>query len=545
MTIINSTPNRLDMQAWGYRGASVAELRQVNSTPGELYFQSSFDPYAFASVPQGHTYVTQLRIRGEGFGDFDASGVPRIGTVTGATLANNFGFVVFFQGLSMPVAQFLAALSSTDPAELRRVFLAGNDQISGGTTEALIGLTQGDHLRGEAGNDTLSGGGGLDTLDGGPGDDMIVPTSQIFGGPASVSVIVGGDGTDTLSYEFASAGMEIDLGRGVAGRDTISGIERVFGTAFDDRIVGAAGDDELFGAGGADTILGGAGADRIDASEGVDRLSGEAGDDLLGALGEGEIIDGGDGFDLLNYSLATRSVVVNLSTGIGTDTVSGVEWVVGSRAGGDSITGSAGADTLQGGKGAPSTVSGGAGDDGIFASGYLRGDDGADTVTGGATFDDINGNMGNDVAYGMAGDDWVVGGKDNDILSGGDGADIVYGNLGSDSCSGDAGADLIRGGQNDDTLSGGAGDDWLSGDRGGDIITGGAGADIFHSFAEADADIVNDFNAAEGDRVMLDPGTVFTVLQVGADTVVQMGQSQLILTNVSLASLPQGWIFGS
>jgi Ca2+-binding RTX toxin-like protein len=212
------------------------------------------------------------------------------------------------------------------------------------------------------------------------------------------------------------------------------------------------------------------------------------------------------------------------------------------------IHGSAGGDTITGTAGA-AIVDGGAGDDVIAggdAANYLRGGDGADQVTGGAGFDDINGNQGDDTASGGAGDDWVVGGKDDDRLSGDAGLDIVYGNLGNDTCDGGDGSDLVRGGQGNDVLTGGAGADWLSGDKGDDTLTGGAGADVFHSFGDAGIDRVTDFNAAEGDRVMLDPGTAYTVSQAGADTVIAMtGGGQMVLVGVPLSSLPTGWIFGA
>ena len=52
-----------------------------------------------------------------------------------------------------------------------------------------------------------------------------------------------------------------------------------------------------------------------------------------------------------------------------------------------------------------------------------------------------------------------------------------------------------------------------------------------------------DFNLAEGDRVLLDPGTHFTVNQVGADTVVDLGNGdQVILVGVSMSSLTGNWI---
>ena len=193
------------------------------------------------------------------------------------------------------------------------------------------------------------------------------------------------------------------------------------------------------------------------------------------------------------------------------------------------------------------TLIGGAGDDAIRDTGgrnYLRGGDGNDQIQGGSGFDDINGNAGNDTASGGDGDDWVVGGKDNDLLHGDAGSDIVWGNLGDDTLDGGAGNDQVRGGQGNDVLNGGAGNDYVSGDRGDDTVTGGAGADLFHGSQDAGLDRVMDFNQAEGDRVLLDPGTTYTVAQVGADTVLTMGPGhQMILVGVELSSLSAGWVF--
>jgi len=175
---------------------------------------------------------------------------------------------------------------------------------------------------------------------------------------------------------------------------------------------------------------------------------------------------------------------------------------------------------------------------------YLRGDEGSDSLTGGGEFDDLHGNAGNDTLRGGAGDDWVVGGKDQDDLRGEAGGDIVYGNLGVDTCHGDDGNDIVRGGQQNDILYGGAGDDWMSGDRDNDTISGGSGADIFHTFGDAGIDRVLDFNRAEGDRVQLDPGTTYSVAQVGADTVISMGGGgQMTLVGVNMATLSGDWIF--
>jgi len=200
-----------------------------------------------------------------------------------------------------------------------------------------------------------------------------------------------------------------------------------------------------------------------------------------------------------------------------------------------SLTGGAGADTLQGGT-AADTLNGGDGDN------FIRGGDGNDLITGGLGFDNINGNQGADTISSGGGADWAVGGQGSDSISAGDGADLVNGNIGADTLDGGVGADVIRGGQGDDVVTGGAGNDWISGDLGSDTLTGGQGADIFHASAGAGVDRVLDFNYAEGDRVLLDPGTVYSAVQVGADVVINMTNAQMTLVNVTLSSLPQGWI---
>jgi Ca2+-binding RTX toxin-like protein len=227
--------------------------------------------------------------------------------------------------------------------------------------------------------------------------------------------------------------------------------------------------------------------------------------------------------------------------------------------GSDLIRGFTGNDVL-GGLTGNDTIFGGPGDDQIFASGpgglppiynerdstYLRGDEGNDYIIGASGFDDANGNMGNDTISTGPGDDYCVGGKDSDLLFGDAGQDLVYGNLGADTCVGGDGNDIVRGGQDNDVVLGGAGNDFVSGDKGDDTMTGGAGADIFHTFGDAGIDRVVDFNVGEGDRVQLDPGTQFTVSQVGPDTVINMtGGGQMILANVSMSSLTGNWIFGA
>jgi serralysin len=191
-------------------------------------------------------------------------------------------------------------------------------------------------------------------------------------------------------------------------------------------------------------------------------------------------------------------------------------------------------------------ASGGGGSDvinGNDAGDTLFGNGGADQINGGAGFDRENGNIGNDTVHGAGGGDWVTGGQNDDVLFGDDGADILNGNLGADTGDGGAGNDTVRGGQGDDVLTGGAGDDLMTGDLGNDTMTGGPGADSFRAFAGGGVDVITDFNRAEGDRIVLDPGTAHSAAQVGADVVIDLGGgAQTVLKNVQLASLDPGWI---
>jgi serralysin len=235
-----------------------------------------------------------------------------------------------------------------------------------------------------------------------------------------------------------------------------------------------------------------------------------------------------------NVTIAEGAVVENAIGGSGDDSITG-------NTASNSIQGGAGADTVMAGAG-NDTISGGTG------ASYLRGEDGDDSVQGGAQFDDINGNKGADtIDGGTGGSDWLVGGQGNDLITAHASANnLLYGNLGDDTLHGGSGGDVLRGGQGDDSIVGGSGSDFVSGDRGNDTESGGAGADIFHTSQDAGIDKVLDFNLAEGDRVQVDPGTTFTVSQVGADTVIDMGGgNQMILVGVQMSTLTGGWIFGA
>jgi hypothetical protein len=373
---------------------------------------------------------------------------------------------------------------------------------------------------------------------GGSPGSTFVNWGRIEGDQALDVEISYGTAADNLVTNNATLAGAVWMGGGagetLVNNGVITGAIRMIGAAslYDGRlgtalgpIVGSNnGGDTLLGGGGADTITGGLGNDVIDGGDGSNHL------------------DGGAGLNTLSF--ASVSMGVQLDLAAGTAHVAGGDDML---TGFSQVTGSVWNDTLNAAEG--SSVGGGVGDDVIVGaaggSDYLRGDDGNDSILGRAGFDDINGNKGDDtIDGGSGGGDWLVGGQGNDFITAHDSDNILYGNLGNDTLIGGPGNDVIRGGQGDDSIVGGSGNNFISGDRGNDTESGGAGADRFHSSQEAGIDKVLDFHQAEGDRVMLDPGTTYTVSQVRADTIIDMGGgNQMILVGVQLSTLATGWIF--
>ena len=183
-------------------------------------------------------------------------------------------------------------------------------------------------------------------------------------------------------------------------------------------ITGTPGDDVICGGGGNDTIKGLEGNDVLKGEGGADQLYGGAGNDAL---------DGGIGTDGANFSGASAAVsaslVENVATGEGSDTLAGIENLTGSNYN-DTLTGSGANNTLNGTNGADT----------------LSGQDAADKLTGGAGNDALHGQAGNDSVVGSGGADDLFGDEDDDTLNAKDnvnGNDRLDGGTGTDVCTPD------------------------------------------------------------------------------------------------------------
>lgn len=213
---------------------------------------------------------------------------------------------------------------------------AGRDTIDGGDgNDSLYGGADNDRLTdglganklfGEAGNDTLTGGAGADSLDGGDGDDTLE-------GGLGADTLVGGLGIDSLTYDNATAAVNVNLKAGTgtgaeAAGDKPSGIEKLIGSDFNDTLTGGVaaetidggnGNNTLSGDAGADSLKGGSGLDTMNGGAGNDSLDGGSGDDSLRGGADADEIDGGTGNDLLFGDAGADT----LDAGSGADTMNG------------------------------------------------------------------------------------------------------------------------------------------------------------------------------------------------------------------------------
>lgn len=339
------------------------------------------------------------------------------------------------------------------------------------------------NVGGETGNMGIARGTVIEAAFGGTGSDTIIGNAAdnyLVGGQGN-DTLYGGEGRDMAGYENASGAITAKLVdqtvTGADGTDTLTSIESIRGSNFDDTLVGnsdhntlqgGAGQDTLTGGGGNDILHGGDDNDELLGSDGDDFLYGELGDDRLwGGVGS-DWLEGGDGNDLLKAN-------------DGDDTLYGGD-------GNDKLVGNDGYDILVGGAGNDFIT-------GSYGGGQLIGDAGNDVLRGGGDSDMLDGGTGDDKMTGGSSADEMYGGDGRDSLQGGSGNDTMSGGAGNDYLDGGRGADILNGDGDDDTLLGNNGTDILNGGAGDDRLTGGIGADTFVFGTETGWDWVFDWES--------------------------------------------------
>lgn len=367
-------------------------------------------------------------------------------------------------------------------------------------------------------DDLLTAGRGDARLYGGDGNDIFIPGAgqNLLSGGAGFDRVDYGQSTDIRGVVASLADGKTQDGRnGAGGTDTYEGIESLIGSRFDDVLEGDAGDntlnggdgdDTIFGSGGSDTLDGDAGRNTLDYSRlavavtvnlangtvqkaggGIDRIAhfsevigtrgndtfqaaagstlrGGDGDDIFKGSQGSSTLDGGEGYDQVDYSALNQNLYIDLlngaasglanpytngeqqfnrvdNTGFGVDTLIGIESVYGAwTAALNYLAGSNADNYLKGGRNIN----------------YYEGRAGNNTLDGsGGTWDYAmyaSSSQGVTAVLDTAGNGTVVHGSHTDTLRGFEG---------------------IWGSAFDDTLTAANARTWLFGGRGNDTLIGG------------------------------------------------------------------------
>ena len=200
--------------------------------------------------------------------------------------------------------------------------------IGSSSGDILTGDTQANTLRGDGGNDALAGGGGADTLD-------------------------GDAGIDTAAYIESAAGVNVNLligigSGGTAAGDTLTDVENLIGSSFDDVLTGDNESNLLQGGLGADALAGNGGGDIYLVDNAGDTITENGGRGIDTVLANGSyVLTAGADVELLATANPIDTAAIDL-TGNATGNV-----VLG-NAGNNVINGGDGHDTLTGLAGADS-----------------------------------------------------------------------------------------------------------------------------------------------------------------------------------------------
>lgn len=505
----------------------VTQLR--GSSFGDQLFGSNNDVFESFRGDAGNDFIDGRG--GEDRLDYrsSVSGVT-VDMALGITANDGFGFIDVFQNIELVRGSAFADQLSGDENNNFFQPRGGNDIIDGRggidvvdyRFEAVNGIGLQIDLSSsstvQSRNAAADGSIGVDSLTsvefvrGSVSDDIFNVVDGFSGSSDFFNVFEGlagddeinGNGVTRIDYDKdATAGIFADLKAGIVrgdksiGRDTVSGIFEVRGTAFNDRMFGK--NINPIGP---------------DGDEAFETFEGLAGNDLI--VGRG-------GDDVASYSQSIAGVNVNLMTGLardgfnGIDTLFGITGVKGS-AFDDEMIGDAGDNLFDPGKGGGS-VDGGDGVDELTFRGVndvLTTSIDIDLRLGIATHE--NGDVLSvvnieNVVGGDAGDDIIGSGVANEIV-GEKGDDRLIGLAGNDTISGDEGSDVLFGNSGDDALDGGVGEDRLVGGFGADTLVGGRGNDSYVVDNIGD-DVIEQANGG------MDIDSVFSTISFGLDVAVE------------------------
>ncbi|WP_200154030.1 beta strand repeat-containing protein [Chromatium okenii] len=400
-------------------------------------------------------------------------------------IVDSFDTVVEKAGMGTDTV--LADISYLLPANVENLQLLGSENLNG------TGNTLANVIYPNTGDNILKGGGGIDTvsyqfgvigtggtgvrvdlaittaqLTGGSGTDTLVGFSNITGSIYSDflsvtdtdNVLDGLDGSDTVSYESATAGIIVDL------------------SSKNPQKTGGSGTDKLLN---------------------VENLVGSTFNDVITASNANNVITGGSGFDTVSYATAAAvKVDLTLTTmqdtrGSGSDTLISIENLTGSKFN-DILIGNTDDNVLNGGPGIDS-MSGGDGNDTYLVDNVL--DVITETSTAVTQIDVVQANVSITLADNV---------ENLQLL---DVKKVVIngtGNVLNNSLTGNASNNMLIGSAGNDTLNGGGGQDTLQGDAGADYFSFGFLTDTTVS----NPDIISDFSQTQKDKIDLSLPTFYS-----------------------------------
>ncbi len=323
----------------------------------------------------------------------------------------------------------------------------------------------------------------------------------------------------------------------------------------------------------------------LSGTSGRDRLMGLGGDDLFVGGTAGDVVDGGDGFDSIEFKAAAPGPLVVSSGSITIGTSGGmrysdVERIVAGNfddelsggGGTQNLAGQAGADTLWGGSGIDTLWGGTGADTFIFReTGIVNADkvrdfsSGSDKIlldrsemtelgalgglvagdarfkansTGTATdasdrviFNTSNGQIWYDADGSGAGARMLIGTLQSGATLAATDIVVARGDVGPTLILGSEGDDSLSGGDGDDTIDGRGGNDTLRGLEGADSLLGGDGNDLFLADSTEGADVI-DGGAGFDSIEFKDRATSAVVVDYGAGSITGGGSGSISFTSI-------------
>jgi Ca2+-binding RTX toxin-like protein len=323
--------------------------------------------------------------------------------------------VLYFYPGFLPAGHWSLTLAEGNVGVDQHITLSCGDVTNAAVTFTFDASAETDgntYLIGGAGDDTLIGGKWYTFLNGGLGND----TMTASGGMTFVSYGVGHDATGPsggVTVSLAIQGIAQDtIGQGI---DTLTGIQNLSGSQYDDHLTGDDQDNVLSTNGGNDTLNGAGGNDLLALCQGDNTADGGGGSDMASWMGLGfdanravvSKVTGG-----VNVSLLLQDTTQN--TGQGNVVLSNIEGLEGTHYA-DTLIGDNGENTLYGAEGNDILVGNG-GNDAIYGDRVVSWTDPLHH-TDASGDDKINGGKGNDFIVGGGGADTLVGGADADIFA--------------------------------------------------------------------------------------------------------------------------------